>query len=108
TEATQGNEVPTGLQVGSGVKIISTSMSLAQGNLTQTSGQLDLAIQGNGFFRVTMPDGTLAYTRAGSLGLDGNGRLVTAAGLPLADGISVPNNATAITISSAGQVYVSL
>jgi len=108
TEATQGNEVPTGLQVGSGVKIISTSTALTQGNLNQTSGQLDLAVQGNGFFRVTMPDGTLAYTRAGSLGLDGTGRLVTAAGFPLADGITVPANATSITVTSAGQVYVSL
>ncbi|MGO8704855.1 MAG: flagellar basal-body rod protein FlgG [Candidatus Brocadiia bacterium] len=106
TEATQNNEVPTGLDVGSGARIVSSTRDFAQGSLNQTTGNLDMAIQGLGFFRVTMPDGTLAYTRDGSFGLDGNGRLVTASGLPIADNISIPSNATSITVSSAGQVYI--
>jgi flagellar basal-body rod protein FlgG len=106
TEATQNNEVPTGLDVGSGARIVSSTRDFAQGSLNQTTGNLDMAIQGLGFFRVTMPDGTLAYTRDGSFGLDGNGRLVTASGLPIADNISIPSNATSVTVSSAGQVYI--
>jgi flagellar basal-body rod protein FlgG len=106
TEATQNNEVPTGLEVGSGARIVSSTQNFAQGSLNQTTGNLDMAIQGLGFFRITMPDGTLAYTRDGSFGLDGNGRLVTSNGLPIADNISIPSNATSITVSSAGQVYI--
>ena len=107
TEATQNNEVPTGLDVGSGARIVSSTRDFTQGSLSQTTGNLDMAIQGLGFFRVTMADGSLAYTRDGSFGLDGNGRLVTASGLPIADNISIPSNATSITVSSAGQVYIS-
>jgi flagellar basal-body rod protein FlgG len=67
-----------------------------------------MAVQGLGFFRVTMPDGTQGFTRDGSLGLDGNRRLVTSGGLPLADNISLPNNATSISVSSDGKVYVAV
>ena len=108
TEATQGNQVPTGLEVGSGVRIASSSKLFKQGDLEQTSGQLDMAIQGSGFFRVQMPDGTLAYTRAGAMGLDGNRRLVTTDGLPLADNVSLPNNAASVSLASDGKVYVSV
>ena len=108
TEATQGNQVPTGLQIGSGVKIVSSSKLFTQGDLEQTGQQLDVAIQGSGFFRIQMPDGTLAFTRAGSLGLDGNRRLVTAEGMPLADNVSLPNNATTVSVTTDGKVYVSV
>jgi flagellar basal-body rod protein FlgG len=105
TEATQGNQVPTGLEIGSGARIVSSTRSFAQGDLDQTGGNLDMAIQGNGFFRITMPDGTVGYSRDGSLGLDGNRRLVTSGGLPLADNVSLPNNATSITVSADGKIY---
>ena len=108
TEATQGNQVPTGLDIGSGARIVSSTRSFTQGDLDQTNGNLDMAVQGLGFFRVTMPDGTQGFTRDGSLGLDGNRRLVTSGGLPLADNISLPNNATSITVSSDGKVYVAV
>jgi flagellar basal-body rod protein FlgG len=108
TEASQNNEVPGGLDVGSGARVVSSSRNFTQGNLNQTSGNLDLAIQGLGFFRITMPDGSLAYTRDGSFGLDGNGRLVTSSGNPIADNISIPSNATSITVSSAGQIYITV
>src|SRR6185295_19255709 len=95
---------PTGLQVGSGVRIVATTRQFAQGTIEQTGNPLDLAIEGNGFFVVQQPDGTSAYTRAGTLKADGQGRLVTAEGLPLEPPISIPADATGITIGADGSV----
>ena len=97
-------QLPTGLQIGLGVRTVATSRSFTQGSMQQSNNQLDLAIKGNGFFQVTMPDGTTGYTRDGSFQVDAQGRLVTASGLPVANGITVPPNATNISVSSSGAV----
>ncbi len=104
SNSSEQSQLPTGLQVGLGVRTVATSRSFAQGNLQQSSNQLDVAIQGNGFFQVTMPDGTTGYTRDGSFQVDSQGRLVTATGLPVANGVTVPANATSISIAGDGSV----
>jgi flagellar basal-body rod protein FlgG len=96
--------LPTGLQIGLGVRAVATSRSFTQGNLQQSSNNLDVAIQGNGFFQVTMPDGTINYTRDGSFQVDAQGRLVTQSGLPVANGITVPANAQSVSIAPNGTV----
>ncbi|MBK7050252.1 MAG: flagellar basal-body rod protein FlgG [Rhodoferax sp.] len=102
--SSEQSQLPSGLQVGLGVRTVATSRSFAQGNLQQTGNKLDVAVQGNGFFQVTMPDGTTNYTRDGSFQIDSQGRLVTATGLPIASGVTVPANATAIAIGGDGTV----
>jgi flagellar basal-body rod protein FlgG len=104
SNSTEQSQLPTGLQVGLGVRTVATSRSFAQGNLQQTSNNLDVAIQGNGFFQVTMPDGTTNYTRDGSFQVNAQGQLVTATGLPIANGITVPANATSVAIGGDGTV----
>ena len=108
SSSTEQSTLPTGLQVGLGVRTVATSRSFAQGNLQQTGNNLDVAVQGNGFFQVTMPDGTLGYTRDGAFQIDNQGRLVNATGLPLANSITVPANATAVTIGSDGSVSATI
>ncbi|MCX7240203.1 MAG: flagellar basal-body rod protein FlgG [Burkholderiales bacterium] len=108
SSSSEQSTLPTGLQVGLGVRTVATSRSFAQGNLQQTSNNMDVAIQGNGFFQLTMPDGSTGYTRDGSFQLDSQGRMVNAAGLPLSGGITVPANATAVTISADGTVSASI
>lgn len=100
--------LPTGLQVGLGVRTVATSRNFSQGNLQQSNNNLDIAIQGNGFFQITMPDGTTGYTRDGAFQLDAQGRMVTSGGLLLAGGITVPANATALTVSQDGVVSASI
>jgi flagellar basal-body rod protein FlgG len=104
SNSSEQSQLPTGLQVGLGVRAVATSRSFAQGSLQQSGNKLDVAIQGNGFFQVTMPDGTLSYTRDGSFQVDSQGRLVTATGLPVANGVTVPATATGIAISGDGTV----
>lgn len=104
SNSTEQSQLPTGLQVGLGVRTVATSRSFAQGNLQQTSNSLDVAIQGNGFFQVTMPDGTTNYTRDGSFQVNAQGQLVTATGLPIANGVTVPANATSVAIAGDGTV----
>jgi flagellar basal-body rod protein FlgG len=100
-----GNQLPASLQIGQGSVPISTERIFTQGNLTQTGGNLDVAIQGNGFFEVQMPDGTLAYTRDGSFKTNAQGTIVTSDGYPVQGGFQpVPAGATNITISASGQV----
>ncbi|MBI3794557.1 MAG: flagellar basal-body rod protein FlgG [Nitrospinae bacterium] len=106
TDTEQGTQVPTGLQIGVGVQMVATAKSFAQGALAQTSNQLDLAIQGQGLFQVLQPDGTTAYTRAGSFQLDSTGTMVTPNGQPLEPIIKIPNNALSVTVSQTGQVSV--
>lgn len=102
--STEQSQLPTGLQLGLGVRTVATSRSFTQGSMQQTNNQLDLAIKGNGFFQVTQPDGTIGYTRDGSFQVDAQGRLVTSSGLPVANGISVPAGATNVSIATDGTV----
>jgi flagellar basal-body rod protein FlgG len=100
-----GNQLPTSLQVGQGATPVATERIFTQGDLTQTGGNLDMAIQGNGFFEVQMPDGTLSYTRDGSFKTDSQGRIVTNDGYPVQGGFQpVPAGTTNITISQSGAV----
>ena len=108
TNTSEQSTLPTGLQVGLGVRAVATSRSFAQGNLQQTSNNLDIAIQGNGFFQLTMPDGTIGYTRDGAFQIDNQGRMVNSGGLPVSGGITVPANATAISVAPDGTVSASV
>jgi flagellar basal-body rod protein FlgG len=90
------------------VRTVATSRNVSQGNLQQTGNQLDVAVQGNGFFQVTMPDGTTNYTRDGAFQVNAAGQLVTSNGLPVASGITVPANATNVSISADGTVAASI
>ena len=101
---TEQNQLPTGLHLGLGVRTVATSRNFTQGSLQETKNSLDVAINGNGFFEVTMPDGTIGYTRDGSFQVDAQGRVVTSRGLPVANGITVPQGATSISISADGVV----
>lgn len=96
--------VPVGQDVGLGVKVGSSEKIFTQGNMIQTGNPLDMAIQGDGFFQVTMPDGTTAYTRDGSFKQDANGALVTADGYFLQPQITIPQNAQSVSIGSDGTV----
>lgn len=100
--------LPTGLQVGLGVRTVATARSFSQGNLQQTGNNLDIAVQGNGFFQLTLPDGTIGYTRDGAFQLDNQGRMVNSNGLPLAGGITVPANATALSVAADGSVSATI
>jgi flagellar basal-body rod protein FlgG len=99
---------PTGLEVGLGVRTVDTQRMHSEGDLQQTGNSLDIAIEGNGFFQILMPDGQLAYTRNGGFKLDADGKVVTADGYPLSDGITVPPEATAMTVGPDGTVTVTL
>ena len=98
--------LPSGLQVGTGVRVVATERIHAQGNLAKTDNPTDLAINGGGFFQVLMPDGSTAYTRDGSFQRDRDGQLVTASGYPLQPAISLPENVTSITVARDGMVSV--
>jgi flagellar basal-body rod protein FlgG len=103
----QGNILPVGIELGSGVKTVGTPRVMGQGNIMPTTKDLDVAIRGDGFFRILLPDGRTAYSRDGSFELDAQGRLVTAQGYVLQPGITVPQNSSGITINQQGQVSVS-
>jgi len=96
--------VPTGVQVGGGVKTGSVYRITEQGNMTATGGKFDVAITGRGFFQVMMPDGTIAYTRAGNFSPNNQGQLVTEDGYLIEPAITIPEDATDISISKSGQV----
>jgi flagellar basal-body rod protein FlgG len=106
--STEQSNLPTGLQVGLGVRTVATSRNFSQGTLQQSSNNLDVAVQGAGFLQVTMPDGTIGYTRDGALQIDNAGRLVNSGGLVVAGGITVPANATNVTISQDGAVTAAI
>jgi flagellar basal-body rod protein FlgG len=97
---------PTGLQLGTGVRVVSTERSYTQGNLDQTGNSLDLAIQGRGFFQVLRPDGTIGYTRDGSFQVNAQGQVVNSSGYQLQPGITIPTGAQSITIATDGVVSV--
>ncbi len=98
--------LPSGLQVGTGVRVVATERVHSQGNLTKTENPSDVAINGAGFFQVLMPDGATAYTRDGSFQKDKDGQLVTASGYPVQPAITIPQNATSLTIGRDGMVSV--
>jgi flagellar basal-body rod protein FlgG len=105
SEQSGGNQIPTGVQVGQGSRPVATSRIFTTGDLTQTGERLDVAIQGDGFFQIQLPDGTLAYTRDGAFKTASDGRIVTSDGLPVQGGFQpVPSGTTNVTIASDGQV----
>ena len=108
SNSSEQSQLPTGLQLGLGVRTVATSRSFAQGNLQQSGNKLDVAVQGNGFFQVTLPDGSTNYTRDGAFQVDSQGRLVTASGLPIVNGVTIPANATSVTISTDGTVSATI
>ena len=101
-------QLPTGLQVGLGVRAAGTSTNMAQGALQQTGNTYDLAINGQGYFQIQMPDGTTSYTRNGSFQVNANGELVTTDGYVLEPGITIPANAQSVTIANDGTIQVTL
>ncbi len=104
--SSQQTTIPSGLMLGTGVRPIATEHIFVQGSLQNTGNALDVAINGQGFFQIQMPDGTLAYTRDGSFQLDGTGQVVTSSGYPLSPAITIPSTATSITISRDGIVSI--
>ncbi len=103
-QQTQQNTLPTGLQLGTGVRTVATSRDYTQGNLQQTGNSLDLAINGTGFFQVQMADGSVAFTRDGGLRMDAQGQVVTSNGQPISPGLTIPANARSITVGADGTV----
>jgi flagellar basal-body rod protein FlgG len=104
--SSQQTTIPSGLMLGTGVRPIATEHIFTQGSLQKTENTLDLAVQGQGFFQIQMPDGTLAYTRDGAFQMDSTGQVVTSSGYPLSPAITIPSNTTSITISRDGIVSV--
>jgi len=107
--ATTQNEVaPTGLTLGTGVRVVATEKNFSQGNLQQTGNSLDVAINGRGFFQITQPDGSVAYTRDGSFRISPEGELVTSSGMRLAPSITLPQGAQSVNIGADGTVSVTV
>jgi flagellar basal-body rod protein FlgG len=106
TPTSAGTEIPNPIQVGLGTKVASTQRIFSSGEYEQTDNPLDMLIEGDGFFQITMPDGTIAYTRDGSFKRDSQGKVVTSDGYSLSPEITIPSTATAINISSDGTVSV--
>ncbi len=102
----QGTILPIGIDIGGGVKTVGTPRAMTQGTLSQTGNDLDLAITGDGFFKILMPDGTFQYTRDGTFQMDNTGRIVNAEGNPVQPTITIPQNATGLTVNAQGQVSV--
>jgi flagellar basal-body rod protein FlgG len=105
-QSSQQTQLPSGLQIGTGVRPVAAERIHTQGNLQQTGNKLDVAIQGSGFFPVLMPDGTTGYTRDGSFQTDGQGQLVTSSGFVVQPAMTIPANATSVTIGQDGVVSV--
>lgn len=104
--STSTTQVPTGIQIGLGTRLAAVSKIFTSGDLTQTGNELDVAIEGAGFFPITLPDGTVGYSRAGAFKRDSTGQLVTPDGNPLSPSITIPSTATKINIGSDGTVSV--
>lgn len=107
TEA-QGVQVPTGIQVGLGTRPAAVQKIFSQGDFQQTGNPLDLVIEGDGFFQITMPSGSIAYSRDGTFKLDAQGRIVTSDGYPMEPELTIPAEATSISVGSDGTISVSL
>jgi flagellar basal-body rod protein FlgG len=104
----QGTTFPVGIQIGLGVKTSGISRTMTQGSVAPTDNSLDLAIQGKGYFQIELPDGTLAYSRDGSLKLSPDGTIVTSQGFTVQPAITIPTNAVSVAIDSSGEVSVTL
>ena len=107
-QSTQDSELPSGLQLGTGVRIVGTQKNFTAGSLQTTEQPLDMAINGRGFFQIMQPDGTTAYTRDGTFHLDSNGQIVTASGFTLEPAIVVPADAETFTVGQDGTVSVTV
>jgi len=105
--AQDGSMLPTGIQMGLGVRPAAVSVILQQGSVSQTHGDLDVAIEGRGYLEITLPSGASAYTRDGGLQRTADGLIVTSEGYPVAPGITIPADAAAVTINGDGEVYAS-
>ncbi len=105
-QSSQQTQLPSGLQLGTGVRPVASERIFSQGNLQQTGNPLDIAIQGSGFLQIQMPDGTTAYTRDGAFRTDANGQLVTSSGFSVQPAITIPANTQSITIGRDGVVSV--
>jgi len=105
-QSSQDTQLPSGLSLGTGVRVVATEKLFTQGNLMQTDNPLDMAIQGRGFFQILRPDGTLGYTRDGSFQVNSNGEVVNASGYLLQPAITVPSSALSVTVGSDGVVSV--
>lgn len=102
--STEDTTLPSGLQLGTGVRTVATQKLHTQGNIVQTNNNFDIAISGNGYFQVNHPDGSIVYSRDGSFGVDSSGQMVTQAGYVLEPGITVPANTLNVTVGSDGTV----
>ncbi|BFT64970.1 flagellar basal-body rod protein FlgG [Pseudomonas moorei] len=107
-QSTQDSELPSGLQLGTGVRIVGTQKNFTAGSLQTTEQPLDMAIDGRGFFQILQPDGTTAYTRDGTFHLDSNGQIVNASGFALEPAIVIPNNAQSFTVGTDGTVSITV
>lgn len=108
-QSTQDTELPSGLMLGAGTRVVATQKNFSQGNLVTTENSLDLMVSGKGFFEILMPDGSISYTRNGQFTLDRDGQIVTpGAGYPLQPAINIPEDATSITVSQDGEVSVTM
>jgi flagellar basal-body rod protein FlgG len=103
--AADGTTIPAGVQLGLGVRPAAVAVNIAQGSLSATGGDLDLAIEGQGYLEVTLPSGLSAYTRDGAMKRSADGQIVTSDGYPVAPGITIPADARSISISGSGEVY---
>lgn len=106
--SSQDTQLPSGLSLGTGVRVVATEKLFTQGNFTQTNNVLDLAIQGRGFFEVLLPTGTTAYTRDGSFQIDSQGQLVTSSGYAVQPAITIPANTSSVTIGEDGTVTATI
>ncbi|MDP3086621.1 MAG: flagellar basal-body rod protein FlgG [Methylotenera sp.] len=107
-QTSQQTQLPSGLQLGTGVRPVATERVFTQGNLQQTGNDKDVAIQGAGFFQILLPDGTTAYTRDGAFQVDFQGQLVTSSGFSVQPPITIPTNAQSLTVGRDGTVSVTL
>ena len=107
-QSSQDTVLPSGLNVGTGVRVVATEQLHTQGGILQTDNSMDIAIQGRGFFQILMPDGTLSYTRDGSFQRDAQGQLVTASGYLVQPAITIPESAQSVTVGVDGTVSVQL
>ncbi|MFJ5256544.1 flagellar basal-body rod protein FlgG [Pseudomonas sp. NPDC088414] len=107
-QSTQDSELPSGLQLGTGVRIVGTQKNFTAGSLQTTEQPLDMAIDGRGFFQILQPDGTTSYTRDGTFHLDSNGQIVNASGFALEPAIVIPNNAQSFTVGTDGTVSITV
>ena len=105
-QTSQDTELPSGLQLGTGVRTVATQKLFSQGNIQQTENQLDVSVNGRGFFQILMPNGDINYTRDGSFQLDSTGQMVTSSGMTLEPSITIPDDALSVTIGRDGTVTV--